>query len=64
MKSEIRSKIEQIRHGNVPEGYRKTKAGILPADWKVDTAEKGYITLLPHKTGTDGFFISRMRRKD
>ena len=27
-------------------------------------AEKGYITLLPHKTGTDGFFISRMRRKD
>ena len=25
--------IEQIRHGNVPDGYKKTKAGILPADW-------------------------------
>lgn len=36
----------------------------LPADWKTETAEKGYLTLLPHKTGTDGFFISRMRRKD
>lgn len=36
----------------------------LPAEWKVETAEQGYITLLPHKTGTDGFFISRMRRKD
>lgn len=27
--------IEQIRHGNVPGGYKKTKAGILPADWDV-----------------------------
>ena len=25
--------IEQIRHGNVTDGYKKTKAGILPADW-------------------------------
>lgn len=24
---------------------------------------KGYVTLFPHKTGTDGFFISKMRRK-
>lgn len=36
----------------------------LPAEWVTETAAKGYITLLPHKTGTDGFFISRMRRKD
>ena len=27
--------IEQIRHGNVPEGYKKTKAGVLPTDWDV-----------------------------
>ena len=27
--------IEQIEHGNVPEGYKKTKVGILPADWDV-----------------------------
>ena len=24
--------IEQIQRGNVPDGYKKTKAGILPAD--------------------------------
>ena len=27
--------IEQIRRGNVPDGYKKTKAGILPGDWDV-----------------------------
>lgn len=27
--------IEQIRYGNIPEGYKKTKAGIFPADWDV-----------------------------
>ena len=32
MKTETKQRIEQIRHGNVPEGYKKTKAGILPAD--------------------------------
>lgn len=36
----------------------------LPEKWEAETARKGYLTLLPHKTGTDGFFISRMRRKD
>ena len=35
MTSKIKQRIEQIRHGNVPEGYKKTKAGILPADWDV-----------------------------
>lgn len=35
MKTETKQRIEQIRHGNVPEGYKKTKAGILPADWDV-----------------------------
>ena len=35
MKTETKQRIEQIRHGNVPEGYKKTKAGIFPADWDV-----------------------------
>ena len=26
MKTETKQRIEQIRHGNVPEGYQKTKA--------------------------------------
>ena len=49
---------------NHPEFEAEDITSFLPEGWKVDTAEKGYITLLPHKTGTDGFFISRMRRKD
>ncbi len=39
-------------------------SAFLPREWDVKTAKEGYLTLLPHKTGTDGFFISRMRRKD
>ena len=35
MTPEIKHRIEQIRHGNVSGGYKKTKAGILPADWDV-----------------------------
>ena len=33
MTPEVKERIEQIRHGNVPEGYKKTKAGIVPTDW-------------------------------
>ena len=33
MNPKIKQRIEQIRRGEVPEGYKKTKAGILPADW-------------------------------
>lgn len=33
MTPEVKERIEQIRHGNVPEGYMKTKVGIYPEDW-------------------------------
>ncbi len=33
MKPEIKRRIEQIQHGEVPEGYQRTKAGIVPIDW-------------------------------
>lgn len=36
MTSEIKQRIEQIRNGEVPEGYKKTKHGIFPAHWNVD----------------------------
>lgn len=35
MTPEIKIRIEQIRRGEVPKGYKKKKAGILPADWDV-----------------------------
>ena len=34
MTPQIKQRIEQIRRGEVPEGYKKTKVGIVPADWQ------------------------------
>ena len=33
MTPEIKRRIEQLRRSSIPEGYKKTKAGILPAEW-------------------------------
>ena len=35
MKQEIKERVEKIRRGEVPEGYKKTKVGIIPEDWEV-----------------------------
>ena len=34
MTQQIKQRIEQIRRGEVPEGYKKTKVGIVPAEWE------------------------------
>ena len=34
MTPEIKKRIEQIRRGEVPEGYKKTKTGIVPVEWE------------------------------
>ena len=33
MREEIKRRIEQIRRGEVPEGYTKIKDGVFPSDW-------------------------------
>ena len=33
MTPEVRDRIEQIRHGIVPEGYIQTRSGIVPIEW-------------------------------
>lgn len=33
MTSEIKQRIEQVRRGEVPEGYKKGKLGIVPEEW-------------------------------
>lgn len=35
MTPEIKHRIEQIRRGEVPERYQKTKHGVLPNNWTV-----------------------------
>ncbi len=34
MNPKIKQRIEQIRQGEVPEGYKKTKAGMIPEEWE------------------------------
>ena len=34
MTPEVKERVKQIRRGEVPEGYKKTKAGIVPRDWR------------------------------
>ena len=34
MTPQIKQRIEQIRRGEVPEGYKRTKAGVVPIEWE------------------------------
>ena len=44
MTPEVKERIEQIRHGNVPEGYQKLGKDIIPLDWeKKSFSELGII---------------------
>ena len=49
MTPEVKQRIEQIRQGIVPEGYKKTKTDIVPADWKESPIGK-YIREYTEKT--------------
>lgn len=49
MKPDIKQRIEQIRRGEVPEGYKKTKAGIMPKEWE----EKKIKEVAPLQRGFD-----------
>lgn len=35
MRPEIAARIAQIRRGEVPRGYRKTKLGVTPSEWEI-----------------------------
>ena len=45
MKQDIKERIEKIQKGEVPEGYQKTKVGIIPEDWKNPSLKKAVIFL-------------------
>ncbi len=40
MTPQIKQRIEQIRRGEVPEGYKKTKAGVIPCEWDIHVLSK------------------------
>lgn len=40
MTPQIKQRIEQIRRGEVPEGYKNTKAGVIPSEWEIHILSK------------------------
>lgn len=50
MTSIVKQRIEQIRRGEVPEGYKKTKVGIVPIEWKETTVDKCVIEYVEKTT--------------
>lgn len=47
-----------------PEFALEDLTSLLPGSLDADrTMDRGYLQLLPHRHGTDGFFIARMRKK-
>ena len=40
MTPQVKQRIEQIRRGEVPEGYKKTKVGIVPDEWNEECLGK------------------------
>ena len=40
MTPQIKQRIEQIRRGEVPAGYKKTKAGVIPSEWELHPLSK------------------------
>ena len=48
MKQEIKERIEQINNGIVPEGYKKTKVGIVPNEW-AETHLSNYLSVRSEK---------------
>ena len=40
MKESIKKRIEAVRHGEVPEGYKRTDSGVMPEEWPNSTIGK------------------------
>ena len=54
MNQTIKTRIEQIGRGEVPEGYKKTKVGIVPKDWAETRFKKMFSRLMrKNREGND-----------
>ena len=61
MTPQIKQRIEQIRRGEVPEGYKKTKAGTIPFEWDLHPLSKHLIeSRIP---GTNGAIAKKLTVK-
>ena len=57
MNPTIKARIESIRRGEVPEGYKRTKIGIVPYEWKVESLKSHLIEYRHLSNDIDKFDI-------
>lgn len=57
MNPTIKARIESIRRGEVPEGYKRTKIGIVPNEWKVEPLKSHLIEYRHLSNDIDKFDI-------
>lgn len=57
MNPTIKARIESIRRGEVPEGYKRTKAGIVPNEWNVESLKSHLIEYRHLSNDIDKFDI-------
>lgn len=49
MTPQIKQRIDQIQRGEVPEGYKRTKVGIVPEEWDVPKAKEVFESISDKK---------------
>lgn len=57
MNPTIKARIESIRRGGVPEGYKRTKIGIVPNEWNVESLKSHLIEYRHLSNDIDKFDI-------
>ena len=63
MKAEIKQRIVKIKNGQVPDGYKKTKIGIVPEEWTVCKASEIFKNITDKKHNGDLEVLSATQDK-
>ena len=62
MRPEIKTRLAQIRAGEIPQGYKKTKLGIIPQEWEVMPLKSRFDRLTrKNSENNESIFVSRAR---
>jgi len=69
MKPEIKERIDKINRGQVPEGYKKSKFGIIPEDWDIKKLKEvtdyvDYRGKTPRKVAEGVFLVTAKNIKE
>lgn len=57
MREDIKRRIDAVRRGEVPEGYRRTRAGLMPLEWQGGLAAKDVFRHYTNKQHNGEFVV-------